>query len=978
MEIGMRQRAESSKRPGLVRSYLFAALLAVLTLPGAAEAQGSLTGSLVGRAEGPEGAALPGVTVTVTSEALQGERVAYTGANGDFVMPNLPVGTYRVIFALQGMTTIEQIVTLDLGRSARATATLQVTEVEESIEVVADTPTAVVSQQVSSNYAYNQVDQLPIERDPIGIANFSPGVSDRSAVVGQISISGGIGYDNLIMMDGVDSGMFIFGNSSGPTLFPTEVGLFIEDAIDETQVLTGTISAEYGRFTGGVVNAITKRGGDQFKGTVRWDMSNPAWREESPLEEDLGIETESQRNDLFSATLGGYLLKDQLWFFVAGSETSRSDPSLFPVTNEPQPNDFDNRRYEIKLNGSIGGNHSFEGLTLRNSSDFTASLFGLDSRTIDETSLEHDYVAFRYTGVLGRNLLVEARYSDRSVLNSGFGGSSTDLPDSIFIDFDSGYFFNAPIFDEADPSFDFTDKIFAGIVSWFLSSGSAGSHEMRGGIERVGFTQRGGNSQSSTGFLMGSFILKDAAGEPIYDSQGRLQPVFEPFAAEAYALIADRGAVLETRTTSLFVNDVWRLNDRWSFNVGLRYEEVKGDASSTGEVANFDSLVPRLAVTFIPKADGRYRMTASYNEYVGRANSELFKLTSTSRNPSEIWYVYNGPSGVGIDFEPGFDLDNYVPYFGFFPAANAFFAPGLSVPRSVEVSLSGAMQLPGGGYVEAALIDRSFKDAFESITEIANGMTMLDTPAGPLVLDNVVYQNTDSSKRDYLALQVQGSHRLRPNWTLEGHWTWEIENDGNFIGEEFGNPAVTSAIGTYPEMRVPERNFPVGPLPSHLEHKLRVWTSYGLQFGRAGDLDLTLLFRYDSPLTYSHTARVPLSEQQIARDPGYATPPMFQTIFFDGRGSQTFDDLQAFDFVSIYRIPVWRSVAPWIKLQARNLFNSTAKLNWDTGVQADFGGPADADGIPTQFIKSPTYGQALSPSDFYPGREFLVSLGIRF
>ena len=47
-------------------------------------------------------------------------------------------------------------------------------------------------------------------------------------------------------------------------------------------------------------------------------------------------------------------------------------------------------------------------------------------------------------------------------------------------------------------------------------------------------------------------------------------------------------------------------------------------------------------------------------------------------------------------------------------------------------------------------------------------------------------------------------------------------------------------------------------------------------------------------------------------------------------------------------------------------------------MQADFGGPVDSNGIPTQFIKSPTYGEALSPGDYYPGREILVSLGIRF
>ena len=140
--------------------------LALSILPGIVHGQGSITGSIVGNATDPDGAALPGVTVTATSDALQGERVAYTGTNGDFVLTNLPIGSYKVVFSLQGMTTIEQIVTVDLGRAAKAVATLQITEIEESIEVVADTPTSVVSKQVSANFSYDTVDQLPIDRDP--------------------------------------------------------------------------------------------------------------------------------------------------------------------------------------------------------------------------------------------------------------------------------------------------------------------------------------------------------------------------------------------------------------------------------------------------------------------------------------------------------------------------------------------------------------------------------------------------------------------------------------------------------------------------------------------------------------------------------------------------------------------------------------------------------------------------------------------
>ena len=627
--------------------------------------------------------------------------------------------------------------------------------------------------------------------------------------MGQISISGGIGYDNLIMMDGVDSGMFIFGNSSGPTLFPTEAGLFIEDAIEETQVLTGTISAEYGRFTGGVVNAITKGGGNQFKGTVRMDMTNPAWREESPIEDELGIENESQRNDLFSATLGGYILKDKLWFFLAGSETSRSDPSIFPVSNEPQPNDFDNQRYEIKLTGNIGGRHTLEGLTLQNNSDLVFSLFGIDPRTIDEASLEHEYVAFRYTGVLGSKLLLEARYSDRSFLNSGFGGSSTDIRDSPFYDANFTYFYNAPIFDEADQSFDFNDEIFAGILSYFLSSGSAGSHDLRFGLESITMTQRGGNSQSSTGFLMYADYLKNQAGSPVLDERAdsnRSSHLAWPRHTPSSPTVVRSWISQPTRSLPMTSGDSTITGASMSgFDMSRsRATPRPGRKWQTSTRSCRDWPRP----TVLVPAAGTASQPATTNMW-GEPTRSFSRRQYFAQRFRDLVLLQWSVRGR-IDFEPGFDLDNYIPYFGLFPGANAFFEQGLSVPKSVEISLSGAMQLPGGGFVEAALINRSFEDAFESFIEIDNGMTTLDTPAGSLVLDNVIYRNTDLSKRDYLALQVQGRHRFRSNWTLDGHWTWEIENDGNFVGEQFGNPAVQSPIGTYPEILVADRNFPLG------------------------------------------------------------------------------------------------------------------------------------------------------------------------
>ena len=110
---------------------------------------------------------------------------------------------------------------------------------------------------------------LPINRTPAAIAALAPGLTTNTPNGGQVTISGGFAYDNVFLIDGVDANDNLFGTSNP---------VFIEDAIADTQVLTSGISAEYGRFSGGVVNVITKSGGNEFSGSVRVNYTNDDWR----------------------------------------------------------------------------------------------------------------------------------------------------------------------------------------------------------------------------------------------------------------------------------------------------------------------------------------------------------------------------------------------------------------------------------------------------------------------------------------------------------------------------------------------------------------------------------------------------------------------------------------------------------------------------------------------------------------------------
>src|SRR5215212_1209410 len=252
-----------------VLAFLFTFLLA-----SAAFGQGT-TGVLTGTVTS-EGAPLPGVTVTVTSPALQGERTAVTGEGGAYSFPALPPGQYAITFELSGLQPVTTTIGVTLAQTARADADLKMSTVSEAVTVTATAPAVLETTELSRNFTSEQVAMLPVRRNITDTIVLAPGVNQNGAR-GNITISGAASYDNLFLVNGVVVNENLRGQPHD---------LFIEDAIQETTVLTGSISAEYGRFSGGVVSTITKSGGNQFSGSFRDSLSNADWIELTPIEKD--------------------------------------------------------------------------------------------------------------------------------------------------------------------------------------------------------------------------------------------------------------------------------------------------------------------------------------------------------------------------------------------------------------------------------------------------------------------------------------------------------------------------------------------------------------------------------------------------------------------------------------------------------------------------------------------------------------------
>jgi outer membrane receptor protein involved in Fe transport len=961
-------------------SSVAAVFVVLFVISVSAHAQGVQTGTITGQIVDQSDAVLPGATITVTSPSLQGERSAVTDSTGRYLIRGLPAGAYSIRVELPGMTTAERTVDVGVGTTVEVEAQLRVAAVTERVIVTAETtPFTVTTTQVGINLEQQEIEALATPRSLQGIATMAPGVTENTPNSGQLTISGAFAYDNLFMIDGVD----ISDNLNG-----TINNLFIEDAIAETQVLTSGVSAEYGRFSGGVVNAVSKSGGNTFSGSFRVNMTNPSWIVETPFAKTAGTENVAKLNESYEGTFGGPVVRDRLWFFTAGRYLSLSDNPILPITGARIDAPETNKRGEVKLTATVAANHVVEGSYLNNSRDLTRVTFpfSIDPNVLERPSFPNTRFVTGWRGVLGARVFAEAQYSQKKFGFRGSGGTSTDIFDSPFITLTQELaHYNAPYFDATDPE-DRDNRQITGNASWQLDR--SGRHDFKAGVEWYRATNTGGNSQSATGFVFDADFATDAAGNPVYDANGRLIPVFVPGETLIETWLPTRGARLNIDTTSLFVQDRWAAGSRLTVDAGFRYERVRGEATGELIAVDTDTLVPRLGATYDLSGSGKYVVQATYGHYAGKYSEAQFSQNTNVGNPNELIGLYTGPAGQGRSFAPGFNPNNYSTIFGDFPTANVFFEDGLSSPTTREWTLQAGGEIGTRGFAKAVYINRHVTSFVEDFVTTDTGATTVIRDGRNFgTFDNTVFRNSSDPIRRYQALQFQSRYSLSNAWSVNGHWTVQLKNEGNFEGEGTNQPGLSSVVGDYPEIHDPARHFPVGPTDDFQRHRVRVWTIHNLDVRRLGTVTSSLLWRYEGSQAYSLRAvGVPLTAIQEARlaQLGYASGPGDQTIYF-GRGTERFNDYSLFDASFNYQIPVWGELRPWLKLDLFNVFNYNEPYRFNTTVRLDPASPVDALGIPTGFVRGANFGRPTSSTDYarpyggeVGGRAFRMAFGLRF
>ena len=294
-----------------VLAFLVVVMGILLAAPFAG-AQG-IGGRIRGTVTDPSGGAVATATVTLINEATHATRSVQSGASGEYIFIEVPVGTYEIDAAIQGFKKyVRKGIALDLNQVITVDIALQIGAASESIEVTGAPPVIdTTTTQLGAVMTDKSVRELPLNtRNTYQLLQLQPGVQSQlgadlfygSDNPGVVSVNGGRGRSNNYMVNGGD-GNDIFVNA--PAIQPSP------DAIDEFRILTNTFDAEYGRNSGSVVNVVTKSGTNQVHGDVYEFFRNKVLNTKGFFNNTVPDYKQNQ----FGGTLGGPIKKDKTFIF---------------------------------------------------------------------------------------------------------------------------------------------------------------------------------------------------------------------------------------------------------------------------------------------------------------------------------------------------------------------------------------------------------------------------------------------------------------------------------------------------------------------------------------------------------------------------------------------------------------------------------------------------------------------------------------
>jgi len=861
-----------------------------------------------------QGTVLSGVPVTISGPVMMGTKTTVSNLDGEALFINLTPGIYKVKTELEGFKTVVSTkIRVSLGQETVIHVKMEMAKIQETITVTAQLPTVNTTKSVIADHVtHEEVESLPISRDFVGYLQLAAGVNivpnsqgrdtpeDPSGKGGlNYSDRGNQGYadtlgegkrgtrDNIYFLDGMN----ITGMAT-----QTALASFNNEVIQEQELMTSGVPAEYGGGKGVVGNIVTKSGGNKLSGSV-----NFYWQPKDLFLPYGGSEYNAARNDPgrdhtilegyednkydTALTLGGPIMKDKVWFFVSGQY--RNDNNKFQLSESAS-----STREEVEFLGKRSGVFGKLSFKMSANDSFTFQVF-LDDRSregerspniIRTQQRKEDFESGVYSGyyqrVIGNNLLVDFRYGHYwwswkrrsrypeagipdallympgtypSIEQYTFGGivdparDDKNTRDQFSMNIEwftrnfrikagvmySNEYDKDELFNEFDDQRQSMDPNLSGITfGEIYDSGLWSSSE---------YSQRllpylNSNWGSTSSFL-------DINGDGVVSDSELRAATFTDMNENGLNfwrstdIVTGPNKVRAKRWTAYVMND-WKINNFLTLNAGLRLEKHHYSNSEGGTILNLDMVIlPRIGLVWDIGGKGTQKLTAFYGHF-------------SDPMPFGMIHFAGNISGRVTHEQVWLNGDWYTYRIrGSSEHRDAVWTPNTKDGLAREFSLTHEIDLGKGivlatqGYMRQ---DRNIiedYDLFTYVTGVGAGwehlaLTYADfgyPPEGPPGEANYFLTNLIGGKRDIYGLDFELSKRFKNGSNLVAQYSYR-HAEGN--SQSDGNADLQGDFITLD----PRNPWMKGPTPGNIPHKIKLFGTYRTPFG----LDIGALFYWNT------------------------------------------------------------------------------------------------------------------------------------
>ena len=580
-------------------------------------ADSSTSGFIIGKAQSAQGNTIAGATITIKNKATGLTRTITTSESGSYKFPLIPAGQYDITAEKNGfIISNQEDVRVSIGSKTNINMILATNQSEvESIEVRG---AQLARLDTTSSESLMIVDQellsrIPVARDVTSVALLAPGTNKGDSDFGNLTSFGGSSVgENTFYVNGMN--VTNFRNGLGGTDVPFEM-------YDSFEVKTGGYSAEFGRSTGGVVNATTKRGTNEFKWGASVYLEPSSLRASQPdtLRTNADAITEAgtayyvvnNQDDIgennYNLWASGALIEDKLFFFgLVNQQTRVSD---YATSSNAYERDANDTFLGLKLDYYINENNILEFTAFDSSSDLDSSKYNYNPEKNERTSYRGDFTlarggetySLKYTSIITDDFTVSAMAGVNKNNSSNLNAGANPLGDTPRI-YERRTGIDLGEWALATPSVQEDErKAYRIDFDWYLND----EHTLRFGVDYEDLKAL--ENTSRAGGV--SYRYQDCDTAELAKGNA----VDCEFVRVEYYVNAGE---FKTESSAFYITDTWQATDDLTLSLGLRNELFANYNKANQKFIDVtNQCAPRVGLSWDVNSDGSSKFFANYGRY---------------------------------------------------------------------------------------------------------------------------------------------------------------------------------------------------------------------------------------------------------------------------------------------------------------------------------------------------------------------------